>query len=275
MLLTDQVAIVTGGGSGIGRASALRFAEEGASVVVADNRPQAAYETVALLERAGHRAVACEVDVADERGVAGMISTALDAFGTLDALFNNAGVNVRGDATTLSVDDWDRVMAVNVRSVFLGAKYAIPVMAAKGGGAIVSTSSMAGLLGVVDGSAYSCSKAAVINLTRSLAVTYGRDGIRVTCVCPGAVESPNMARRLEDPEVRRRVSANHPVGRVGQPEDIAGVAAWLLSPEASFITGETIVADGGVSALSHIRRLRAPRDGEGPPDAAPAPDPSR
>jgi NAD(P)-dependent dehydrogenase (short-subunit alcohol dehydrogenase family) len=262
MLLADQVAIVTGAGSGIGRASARRFADEGAAVVVADIRGEAADETVALIEADGHRAVSCEVDVAEELDVARMVATAVDTFGTVDALFNNAGIVRRGSAVTLPVDDWDRVMAVNVRSVFLGAKYAVPVMAAKGGGAIVSTASIAGLLGVVDSIVYSASKAAVINLTRALAVTHGRDGIRVNCICPGATESPNMARRLADPVVRRRTDANHPVGRVGQPEDIAAVATWLLSREAAFVTGETIVVDGGVSALSHVRRLPPPRDAE-------------
>ena len=197
MLLDGKVAIVTGAGSGIGRASALRFAAEGAPVVAADVRGPKADETVAMIER---RRVASAVpfagDVADAADTERMVATAVDAFGGLDALFNNAGTIRPGTAVKLPQEDWDLVMAVNVRSVFLGAKYAVPVMADRGGGAIVSTASVSGLAGDPASVVYGASKAAVINLTRSLAIDHARQHIRVNCICPGAIDTPPVGRML-------------------------------------------------------------------------------
>jgi len=259
MLLSDKVAIVTGAGSGIGRASALRFAAEGAAVVAADIRLNKASETVEMVEAAGGHAVPSQVNVANSDEVAGMVALAVSTYGTLDALFNNAGTIRPGTAVDLPVEDWDLVMAVNVRSVFLGAKHAVPVMAANGGGAIVSTASVSGLLGDPAGVVYSASKAAVINLTRSLAVDHARQGIRVNCICPGAIETPPVGRMLTDPDARQRSERAHLLGRIGQPEEIAAAAAWLLSPEAAFITGEALVVDGGLTAQSHLRGMSDPR----------------
>jgi NAD(P)-dependent dehydrogenase (short-subunit alcohol dehydrogenase family) len=260
MLLEGRVAIVTGAGGAIGGASARRFAAEGASVVVGDIRPGAAEKTAQAIEEAGGRAVPLEIDVVEEDDIARMVSTAVDSFGKLDAVYNVVGVNRRGNAVTLSVEDWDFLMATNVRSVFLAAKHAMPVMAAAGGGAMVSTASIAGLSGVYGGVAYSTSKAALINLTRCLAVDFARDHIRVNCVVPGLTANPgNTSRR--SPEQVRRIEANHPLGRIGQPEDMAAAAAWLLSDESSFVTGQAIAVDGGVSSLSRIRDLpRLPLD---------------
>jgi NAD(P)-dependent dehydrogenase (short-subunit alcohol dehydrogenase family) len=259
MLLEGKVAIVTGAGSGIGRASAVRFAAEGAAVVAADIRAAKAEETVAQITEQGGRAVACQVDVADSVGVARMVSTAVEAFGRLDALFNNAGTIRMGTAVDLPEADWDLVMAVNVRSVFLGAKHAVPVMAAGGGGAIVSTASVSGLAGDTASVVYSASKAAVINLTRSLAVDHAAQGIRVNCICPGAIDTPPVGRMLQDPDTRRRSERAHPLGRIGEPSEIAAAAAWLLSDEASFVTGQALVVDGGLSAQSLLRGLGDPR----------------
>jgi len=259
MLLLGKVAIVTGAGSGIGRASAERFAAEGAAVVVADIRGRKAEETVSAIREAGGEAVACEVDVAVAADVERMVDTALEHFAGLHALFNNAGTIRPGTAVELSEADWDLVMAVNVKSVFLGAKYAVPVMAAAGGGAIVSTASVSGLAGDPASVVYSASKAAVINLTRSLAVDHARQGIRVNCICPGAVDTPPVGRMLASERAREVAARAHPLGRIGRPDEIAAAAVWLASSEASFVTGQAIVVDGGLSAQSHLRGMNDPR----------------
>ncbi|HEU4842177.1 MAG TPA: glucose 1-dehydrogenase [Ilumatobacteraceae bacterium] len=259
MLLSGKVAIVTGAGSGIGRASALRFAAEGASVVAADLRGPKVDETVALIERDGGTAAPCQANVADAADVERMVAVAVDTFGGLDALFNNAGTLRPGTAVDLAVEDWDLVMAVNVRSVFLGAKFAVPALVARGGGTIVSTASVSGLNGDPASVVYSASKAAVINLTRSLAVDHASQHIRVNCICPGAIETPPVGRMLADAEARRRSERAHPLGRIGQPEEIAAAAVWLSSEESSFVTGQAIVVDGGLTAQSHIRGMGDPR----------------
>jgi NAD(P)-dependent dehydrogenase (short-subunit alcohol dehydrogenase family) len=259
MLLAGKVAIVTGAGSGIGRASALRFAAEGASVLAADLRGPKVEETVAMIESDGGVAAPCVADVADAADAERMVAAAVDAFGALDALFNNAGTIRPGTAVNLSPEDWDLVMAVNVRSVFLGAKYAVPAIAARGGGAIVSTASVSGLSGDPANVVYSASKAAVINLTRSLAVDHARQQIRVNCICPGAVDTPPVGRMLADPDARARAERSHPLGRIGRPEDIAAAAVWLCSDESSWITGHALVVDGGLTAQSHVTGMGDPR----------------
>jgi NAD(P)-dependent dehydrogenase (short-subunit alcohol dehydrogenase family) len=259
MLLPGKIAIVTGAGSGIGRASALRFAAEGASVVAADLRGPKVEETVAMIESDGGVAVPCVADVADAADAERMVAAAVDAFGGLDALFNNAGTIRPGTAVKLSQDDWDLVMAVNVRSVFLGAKYAVPAMDDRGGGAIVSTASVSGLSGDPANVVYSASKAAVINLTRSLAIDHARQQIRVNCICPGAVDTPPVGRMLADPDARARAERSHPLGRIGRPEDIAAAAVWLCSDESSWITGHALVVDGGLTAQSHVTGMGDPR----------------
>ncbi len=259
MLLADKVVIVTGAGSGIGRASALRAAAEGAAVVVADIRGAKADETVRAIRDDGGEATPCQVDVAAAAEVEAMVATAVRAYGGLHGLFNNAGTIRPGSAVDLSEADWDLVMAVNVKSVFLGAKYAIPVMADGGGGAVVSTASVSGLLGDHRSVVYSASKAAVINLTRALAVDHADQNIRVNCICPGAIDTPPVGRMLSDPDVRQRSERAHLLKRLGEPAEIAAAAAWLLSSEASFITGQALVVDGGLTAQSPIRGMADPR----------------
>jgi len=259
MLLEGKIAIVTGAGSGIGEASALRFAMEGAAVVAADIRGLRAEVVVAAIEQNGGTATAVEVDVSRSDQVKAMVDVAVERFGGLDVLFNNAGTLRPGSAVELDEDDWDLVMAVNVRSVFLGAKYAVPMMVRRGGGAIVNTASVSGLHGDGGAVAYAASKAAVINLTRALSTDHAADGIRVNAICPGTIETPPVLRMLSDPEVRRRNLDAHALGRLGHPSEIAAAAVWLASDEAAFVTGEALVVDGGLHSRSPLGRLADPR----------------
>jgi NADP-dependent 3-hydroxy acid dehydrogenase YdfG len=258
MLLQDKVAIVTGAGSGIGRASAVRFAAEGAAVVVADIRLGKASETVELIEGEGGQAVACQVDVASSPEVARMVATALDAFGTVDALFNNAGTIRPGTAVSMS-EDWDLVMAVNVRSVFLGAKHAVPVMAANGGGAIVSTASVSGLLGDPSSVVYSASKAAVINLARALAVDHAEAEHPRELHLPGrhrhASRRPHAERPRDPPAQREGPSARPHRPAVGDRRcrGVAAVVGVVVRHR------EALVVDGGLTAQSHMRGMNDPR----------------
>ena len=259
MLLENKIAIVTGAGSGIGEASALRFAAEGAAVVVADIRAHRARQTVDAITEAGGQAVAVEVDVADVASVAAMVDAAVAAVGGLDVLFNNAGTLRPGTAVELSVEDWDLVMGVNVRSVFLGAKFAVPVMQARGGGSIINTASVSGLHGDGGAVVYAASKAAVINLTRALSTDHAPDGIRVNAICPGTIETPPVQRMMQHPGALRTNLDAHALGRLGRPDEIAAAAVWLASDESSFVTGEALVVDGGLHARSPLGRLVDPR----------------
>lgn len=250
MLLEGKVAIVTGAGSGIGRASARRFAAEGAAVVAADIRGNKAADTAREIMDEGGRAVGLAANVAVAGDNEGMVNEAVRVFGGLDAFFANAGTIRPGTAVELPEDDWDLVMDVNVKSVFLAAKFAVPAMAERGGGAFVATASVSGLRGDASSVVYSTSKAAVINLTRALAVDHARDGIRVNCICPGAIDTPPVGRMLQGEGAREKAGRAHLLGRIGTPEEIAATAVWLCSAESSFITGQPIVVDGGLTARS-------------------------
>ena len=258
MLLEGKTAIVTGAGSGIGAASAIRFAAEGARVLAVDIRGHKADQTVAEIEARGGYAETFAANVAEETDVAAMIEQCMTSFGRLDVLYNNAGTVRPGDAVELSTDDWDLVMNVNVRSVFLGSKFAIPHMRNQGGGSIVNTASISGLHGDGRSVVYAASKAAVINLTRALSTDHAAEGIRVNAICPGSIETPPVLRMSRDPEVLERNLTAHAMGRLGKPEEIANVAAWLASDEASFVTGEAIVVDGGLRARSPIGTMGDP-----------------
>ncbi|MFV0523606.1 MAG: SDR family NAD(P)-dependent oxidoreductase [Acidimicrobiales bacterium] len=258
-LLDDKVAIVTGAGSGIGAASARRFAAEGAAVVAVDVRETKARETAGAITDDGGVAVAVGADVAEAADVERMVADAVAAYGRLDVLYSNAGTLRPGTAVELSVDDWDLVMAVNVRSVFLGAKFAVPAMAETGGGSIINTASVSGLHGDGGAVCYAASKAAVINLTRALSFDHAADGVRVNAICPGTIATPPVARMTSDPEIMDINLRATSLGRLGQPEEIAAAAVWLASDESSFVTGEALVVDGGLRARSPLGRLADPR----------------
>jgi len=245
--LHDRTAIVTGASGGIGEAAAKRFAEAGANVVAADVKVEDGEATVADIADAGGEAVFVEADVSDPDDVAAMVETAVDTYGGLDYAFNNAGIE--GESEPMAdqpLDNWARVIDVNLKGVFLGMRAEIPAMLADGGGAIVNTSSVAGQVAFPEISPYVASKHGVIGLTKNAAVEYSGQGVRVNAVCPGVIETPMVAQsREEDPEMMEAVTRATPLGRIGQPEEIGDAAVWLCSEEASFVTGETMTIDGG------------------------------
>lgn len=249
-LVKDKVALVTGGGSGIGRASALTFAREGAKVVVSDVVVEAGKETVQLIKNADGEAVFIKTDVAQVSDVEALIAKAVEAYGRLDCAHNNAGIE-GNSAKVADYDeaDWDRVIAINLTGVWLCMKYEIPQMLQQGSGAIVNTSSVAGLLGFRTGSAYVASKHGVLGLTKTAALEYAKSGIRVNAVCPGAVDTPMMGRITDHrPHRAAKMAAGEPVGRMGTPQEIAEAVVWLCSDAASFVTGHPMTVDGGLVA---------------------------
>jgi|YNPNPStandDraft_1061719.scaffolds.fasta_scaffold27646_3 NAD(P)-dependent dehydrogenase (short-subunit alcohol dehydrogenase family) len=252
MRLKDKVALITGAGSGIGRASAIRFAQEGARVVVVDWKPQGGQETVAKIRAQGGEAIFVEADVSRDEDARRMIQTAVRAYGGLHVLFNNAAIQVFGTLPDTSEADWQRVMDVNLKGVYLGCKYAIPQMIAQGGGSIINMSSALGLVGDPDLPAYGATKGGILAMTRSMAQAHGRQGIRVNAICPGDVETPIVeeyfAHQPDPEEARRRIAAEYALGRIARPEEIANVALFLASDESSFITGTYIVVDGGLTS---------------------------
>lgn len=242
-----RVALVTGGGSGIGRATAVRFALEGAAVAVADIDPEGGKETCREIETQGGRALFVLADVTRAADAEKMVKETVTALGRLDVLFTSAGVGAGGTVVDISEEDWDRVVDLDLKGVYLSSKFAIPEMRKVGGGAIVHISSIGGLRGI-SGASFNAAKGGLINLTRSMAVAHAGENIRVNCVCPGYIATPIIKRILEDPERLKRVSARHPMGRIGKAEEVAAAVAFLASDEASFITGAILAVDGGYLA---------------------------
>jgi NAD(P)-dependent dehydrogenase (short-subunit alcohol dehydrogenase family) len=245
--IQGKVAIVTGSGGGIGRAIALRFAREGAKVGVADINLSSAEETAEMIAGAGGSAKAVETDVTDSSSVENMVKTVVETYGRLDILINNAGVGFEGDVVALTEEDWHKTLEVNLKGVFLGCRHAIPLMVKQGGGSIVNTASTAAFIAGSVSCVYPASKAGVVALSKSTAVTYAPKNIRVNCVCPGHVETA-LSYSLKDPKFREAVLKKYPLGRIGTPEEIANVVLFLASDEASYITGTEIIADGGYMA---------------------------
>jgi len=251
MKLSGQVAIVTGGGSGQGRATALLFAQEGARVVVGDINDKGAAETARLINRQeGGQAIAAKVDVTKADEVCGMVDTALSHYGRLAILINNAGTTLFKGIEDTTEKDWDRILNTNLKAVFLGCKYAIPAMRRSGGGSIVNIASVAGLIGMPQHFAYCAAKAGVIHFTKSLALDHGRENIRINCICPGGVLTPMLGEVIDihDPAQVERVARQHALGRVAEPEEIARVSLFLCSTDASFMTGAAVTVDGGIAA---------------------------
>lgn len=243
--------MITGGASGIGRAAAERFAAEEAAVVVADRDGAGARQVAEAVVAAGGRAVSVEVDVTDEAQVAAMVERATGAFGGLHVLFTCAGVFPAADGGLLDTppDIWDAVMAVNLKGTWLSVRAAVPAMAASGGGSVVTVASFVALMGAATAQvAYTASKGGVLAFTREVAVEYGRQGIRANTVCPGPIDTPLLAELMADPARRQRRLVHIPMGRLGRPEEVAAVALFLASDEASLVTGAAFVADGGITA---------------------------
>ncbi|KHK96220.1 short-chain dehydrogenase [Microbacterium mangrovi] len=249
MRLEGKKAIVTGGAGGIGRATSLAFAAEGASVAVVDLNADAAQAVADEIRAAGGTAVAIAADVSSEPDIERVVATAQQELGGIDVVFNNAGIIRRTTAVETSVEEWDRVFGVNVRAIFLMCKHVVPIMAAAGGGSIVNTGSGWGLKGGGQAISYCASKGAVVNMTRALAIDHGPQGIRVNSVNPGDVDTGMLrdeARQLgQDQAGFLAEAAERPLNRMGQPSEIAAAVVWLASDDSSYVTGSALVVDGG------------------------------
>jgi NAD(P)-dependent dehydrogenase (short-subunit alcohol dehydrogenase family) len=250
--MADQkVAIVTGGNSGIGRATAIALAKEGAKVTIAGRRVKEGEETVRLIKETGSEGIFVKTDVANENDVRSLVERTVETYGRLDYAFNNAGIEqTMAPLTEQTVEEFDQIMNINVRGVWLSMKYEIAVMKKNGvgvGGAIVNNSSVAGIMGFPQMAIYIASKHAVLGLTKSAALEYAKSGIRINAVAPGGVDTDMVERLTEDDKHwRETLTSMHPIGRLSNPEEIANAVVWLLSNSASFVLGHTLLVDGGV-----------------------------
>jgi NAD(P)-dependent dehydrogenase (short-subunit alcohol dehydrogenase family) len=247
--LEGKVALISGGARGQGAVEARMFAEEGASVVIGDILDDQGRQTEAELQELGYQVTYVHLDVTNESDWQSAVQTAVSAYGKLDILLNNAGILIRKNIEETTVEDWDRIFAVNSKGVFLGTKAAIPVMRENGGGSIINISSTAGLVGSPNGSAsYTATKGSVRLFTKSTAIQHARDGIRCNSIHPGPIETDMIADTLNDPDNMALRMQRLPLGRVGKPSEIAYGAIYLASDESSFVTGSEVVIDGGTTA---------------------------
>jgi len=248
MRISDKVAIITGAASGIGRTTAILFAKEGGKVVVADKNEVGGNETVDLIRSDGGQAIFDYVNVTSATDIQGMVKTTINTYGKLNILVNNAGIAIRLPVVDLSEEDWDRNIDVNLKSIYLSSKYAIPRMIENGGGSIVNIASIYGIVGGRIRAAYAASKGGVVNLTRSMALDYALHKIRVNCVCPGFVNTPLLKNILKNKEEYQALADLHPMGRLGDMLEIALGVLYLASDESSFVTGIALPIDGGYTA---------------------------
>ena len=251
MRLANKVALITGGGSGIGKATCLLFAREGAKVVVVDVKQETAETTANEISRAGGDARAFGADVSKAQGAEGMVRFAEESYGRLNVIFNNAGIFHNDDNSVTNTDEeiWDLVIDINLKGVFLGCQYAIPALQRAGGGSIINTASFVAIVGAaVPQIAYTASKGGVLAMTREIAVEFARQNIRANALCPGPVETPLLAELLADPARRQRRLVHIPMGRFARAEEIANAALFLASDESSYVNGATFLVDGGITA---------------------------
>jgi NAD(P)-dependent dehydrogenase (short-subunit alcohol dehydrogenase family) len=251
MRLDGKVALITGGGSGMGKVASELFASEGARIVLTDVNDEAGVSTTAAITGAGGEAAYVHADVSQEADADAMVRTAIDRFGRLDVLYNNAGVMLPDDGSVHSTEEsiWDTTLAINVKGVAFGCKFGIPAMLETGGGSIINVASFVAWLGAATSqTAYTASKGAVLAMTREIAVEYARQGIRCNALCPGPIETPLLLALLSDEQKKQRRFVHIPMGRLGQAEELAKAAMFLASDDSSYMTGTSLIVDGGITA---------------------------
>lgn len=245
MRLKDKVAIITGGGTGIGRGIAVMFAKEGAKVVVTGRRQDVLDETVNIIKQSGGEALALSTDVSDNNQVLALVQKTIAQFGRIDILVNSAGVYLAHDALSASEEEWNKVMSIDLKGVWSCSKACIPEMLKQGSGKIINIASIAGLIGFEQSAAYCAAKGGVVNLTREMALDYASKGININAIAPGVIDTDMTKSFLTDEAAKKSFLEKTPVGRIGKPEDIAYAAVYLASDESDFVTGHTLVVDGG------------------------------